>query len=1580
MRTRFLNKDYFTLPPSQPFLQLPVPRLHSPPSSTVHDFLRFDSPVPVSQNIDPFPIHAALSTFLSAVLPHLIPLQIPHLDTPATAVPSPKRNHKESKAVGVNGKNEIANGEIQFEFETPELDLLLEDACFTEMERMQMLCEIPEVENKLEIPTPKPSLQFPYEALESVSFLEDVISEYLKGENAHSFEDNASVQHLPHSIQSKFITFELDEESLGIPTNLSIDKFLDAYFGNIRPQNFDEQYQSITNGKEILGSMNYNMMKFFSADCLSKECLVLSDIIPEIDFEDILEIEHVDRNTALQGATQVDSALLRNLVTFDEFVFLEEDITQIFEGFYDTKALDYPETSEWMFKKECNFKNFEELIVSNEIALIDDAFKSLPVPVISDSKMMIPLHNIIGELFSKLKTRPLSTSDGIYLNWDLLEEDKCNINVSNFFQNMLTKIDMNNSDFRGESFDHGTLVFDLIFSDDTIGESDIKQSEELQKLLSDRMPLPDKQPVEFALGKTLEHESSEQEGREQILEINAERASLLYKSTSEISNLDYPLNTEKATVRGGCNFAVQSTNANVGVPKGTFRGHCNFAVDSINANINVLKVRSPELKVGPQSEQWQTVSHRVKLSENILALAGYFEKTYRAILQSDTELTKTHNSDADYFKLLSLQKHMLMECHVNGNNMAFIVLGAIKQAASYLCFYGLLPACLYVDKLCQNLDYLQSRLGFLQSMIKEEYRKVNSSITMAHPSLTVTKEILQININRDSFKVLIVAEKVFWWSLKNLLLSLGLSFSELNNSYSQQPHVNNTPEDRDAKMKELLTSDCLMVSFKDVSMLFPFNKFGIILEYGGPNGPSRIPKLSPNSVGLPHHHFLTVDLDDHATLKALCDGVESRPNTEMLLNLERLLNFCPVEQSYDIQPSNVVPLIPAVKADHGHHSMEPVSVIIVNTQNADKEMIMFRRSSYQIILSMEKGGIQVVERDLDLPVDIIISPAICLVWYDTRNLGKKATPVTEASSSLPLCIENIATDVLLLLSFYFRGCYLVFEGDFNFISTVMESSDGLYAAAASLGIDLQIFLCYSPELTDEVIVSCIKSATDLTRGLYPKMPESVTLGESFLTKFPGINPLTAHSILSSGITINKFLELSHEQRMRILEKYHVPEESISLFSIFCKYGEREDSKSIMTDSSSVSSGPDSNRCHLYQVENERKRKNPFSSHQRDESYFDELLEFETLPDSSTLPKPCDLGMLNDARKSSDLRKANLSMGGFLGQKDRAAVTTMRNPSIVSQPSGDPWNCKAPQLSEHLEQPCLSLKNRGLAQNDIMDNAMMSKNLNWHTCSNYEKLREDVRDEVVDFTDSPLLDKSFFISDSMYFQNLVNETDKDQKRRNKISRRLSFDTNSHPEPSSMKIWRSFKDTGKEIENCPESDFGKGAFPLDSKYHENNFEEALAQASMRSRNFQGVPFQEEMSHLSETPLSCARRSASPLKNSPFTAKFINSIKEKGMLRQKSLLCDKSAPGFGYPGHTSKVSKRRSPSEFEFFKYQPSKSTPGNIPEQKRLKQSATPSSNSVKKRRYLASLTPKDKISVKVCFTFYILVELKASAVD
>lgn len=154
--------------------------------------------------------------------------------------------------------------------------------------------------------------------------------------------------------------------------------------------------------------------------------------------------------------------------------------------------------------------------------------------------------------------------------------------------------------------------------------------------------------------------------------------------------------------------------------------------------------------------------------------------------------------------------------------------------------------------------------------------------------------------------------------------------------------------------------------------------------------------------------------------------------------LEKLLNFLPVEEKYILaSPKKTIeaenrrvslraPVVPVSdKSQHTDLVSFPEAIIIVNTQKFEKEMIVCRRSSYQRILALEKEGVQVVERDLCLPVDLIIAPGICLFWYDCTNIDRKGSTSNEASLSLNLCIENIATDVLTSLSFAFRGCVLV---------------------------------------------------------------------------------------------------------------------------------------------------------------------------------------------------------------------------------------------------------------------------------------------------------------------------------------------------------------------------------------------------------------------------------------------------------------------------------------------------------------------------------------------------------------------------
>lgn len=155
--------------------------------------------------------------------------------------------------------------------------------------------------------------------------------------------------------------------------------------------------------------------------------------------------------------------------------------------------------------------------------------------------------------------------------------------------------------------------------------------------------------------------------------------------------------------------------------------------------------------------------------------------------------------------------------------------------------------------------------------------------------------------------------------------------------------------------------------------------------------------------------------------------------------LEELLIAVPARKTYEnelmeaVDNAEIYNMMPVRSTPVGSESnlslsclpSGPNSVIIVNTRNFNEEMIISRRTTYQRILKMEQERAQIVERDIDLPVDVIVSSAVCLTWYDCKNIGKKASAPDEAFSSLPLCVESVAASILTSLSFAFSCCILV---------------------------------------------------------------------------------------------------------------------------------------------------------------------------------------------------------------------------------------------------------------------------------------------------------------------------------------------------------------------------------------------------------------------------------------------------------------------------------------------------------------------------------------------------------------------------
>ncbi|KAK3220729.1 hypothetical protein Dsin_014699 [Dipteronia sinensis] len=591
-----------------------------------------------------------------------------------------------------------------------------------------------------------------------------------------------------------FPLFEVDEISLGILTSHSMEDELLSVLENT--EHHWTQNDLLINGKEILGSMEYDILDLLSEHSLPKQCLEPEMVVlefPEMDFISMVESSQIKEISEFhQVMADGDCFLSMSPVIFQEFQMFDLDSSQVFEVFFSTQTNREEVTCKWMFK-DMNFKNFNELIISHELALVDDTFKSLPIPVLSDPEKTKSVYAVIEEMLAELKPQPLSASDGIYLDWHLLDEDKCSCKIFYPRQQMLEEMDFRKIDLDLKFSDDGELIYDFIFCDDASTGPNVEGYEQSLNIHSDGISMLDDQLMGVTSG------SPKPGNGEQSAEKNAKRASVLFKSMSQFNDLDFFLNPQKAIIGEKYEFVD------------------NKKVDIVAPSSNsVLRCAS----TGTHLQQWDLTLHKVKLSDNIVALVDIFEKSYLAILKNETELSSFLASDD--FTLLSLPKQQLMSringkflqkasCHGDENIVAFVTLCSIKQMAWYTCFYGIHTARLYVDKLCQSLDSLKTRLGLLQQLIVDADRKVDKDITISHPSLPVIQGILRSNTTHCNLKVLILAEKVFWWSLKRLLTSMGLSFNELENLYA---NVDNVSEFAKASMDALLISDCLLVSYE----------------------------------------------------------------------------------------------------------------------------------------------------------------------------------------------------------------------------------------------------------------------------------------------------------------------------------------------------------------------------------------------------------------------------------------------------------------------------------------------------------------------------------------------------------------------------------------------------------------------------------------------------------------------------------------------------------------------------------------------------------------------------------------------
>ncbi|KAL8543957.1 hypothetical protein ACS0TY_004488 [Phlomoides rotata] len=1606
MRTRFLPTDYSTTTATATatatatgggcpietldFVRLPLPDL-PPPLFSAYFLHSFDE-IPafgISLEIEKLPIDDALSIFLSDVLPHFVDgagFEEPRID-------SDKAKHEDKDRTAFSNKG--GYGHIFVEFEIPEMDVhMLPLKSDVSSQSECLLSEVPEAELTMDLLNSNLTLRGPAEIQQLLYSVDDIRVEYQVEQKPDLLEDADSVNEKLHFCNIKFPVFEVDMESLGVlgRTNM-IDELLN--FEYIEKQQVMQPDGGVSYNKELLGSIDSDWIKYLFHHSVQIPCLEDTKNSSQLDLISIIELSRCQQYSTLQGNQDVYSTWSVGPFMFVEFMFLDLDLYHFCGVFSDSAKKIEAETCEDMFGEAMNFRSFSQLIVCHELTLMDNSIKSLPIPIFSDQGTTSSLHTLVDELLTELDWQSSSASDGLYLDWHLLEGDD---SASTYYSSSSWEIDTCNVDVNMNSSDCGKLIFDFILSEGHSRKPDAENYKEILNLSCDDVSIS--HPSEKADLSCLKNcGDGERLNDDVLLKTGGQKAPVFGESMS--SDLDFFLNPR--------NYVIGKENipADKSVDTKTVCQLLVSTVGSVAANSTTVV-----------QQKWNVKMRKVQLSDNILLLIDYLWKNFLALLENDKELVQLQNqykASNDlmllYLPLEKLKNHLqeriatdASRVHNSDDILVIAMLCAIKQMGFYLCYYGIQATYLYMDKLSSSLECVKSRLSFLYNLLRDENQKAEKELSGIHPSISVVKEILQSNLSYNNSKILIVSDHVFWWPLKRLLTSLKISCKELKHPFnppSQQQHCcGMTGSIADV----MLYSDCCLVSHECISASFPFSEFSIILEYGGSNVSSRISSTCPNSDGLPTLYFLMVELVESSIAKALLHGV-NMPSTNLerkrdmnsapvqkkfKTKLEVLLNTIPVMETYGNEPveavneeSNMMPLqsMPVGLESKHNISCKPFghnTVIVVNTRNFNEEMIISRRGTYQRILDMEHEGAQVVERDVGLPVDVIVSSSVCLTWHDCRNIEKKASAPDEAFSCLPLCVESIAASILTSLSFAFSCCILIFEGDCNFLCSIMESSDELYAAAASLGIDIQLFCSYSMEMTEEIILSCINVAAKLTTGIYPKMSDSESLAESFLAAFPSINPLSAHAILSTNATLGEFLELSNRGKSCALQKFQVPDESIALLSVISRYGEREDSKSGLTDCSSSLSVPNSENVQFKSAS----RKKPKYTHELYDAGEppNDLFSMDSqklLPDDEPQQDLPNLSVscnpwLSGSTEILKSQQFSLSFNDKLPSHTQDIDDDMVNfnyadimKSIDKSSLHDFPLAKGLQISDEREKPWMP-------QFDIdcsprwKSATTLKNNFNRQSTKATGILQGSSTGEVIDLEDTPAFREKFFVANSSSFSPNLLDVEKDYSATNsRMNKRPSSATNLPIFTNPIETHAASGARAPRIERRRISkEEIKPQFVITNR---NNMSMAREKGFLEEdvvevpQNSYKQSFQEKGTQsFGGTRLSNAVHSAQP-QGSPWTIEFLNRIREKSRLRNQSVSCNLSSPSFGSFGNTSKVTKRKSPSILEFYKYKGG-SAPQRVVEEKRRKRFSRPLDSSKTKKAsapFPSSLTPVDK---------------------
>ncbi|OAE30513.1 hypothetical protein AXG93_424s1060 [Marchantia polymorpha subsp. ruderalis] len=542
--------------------------------------------------------------------------------------------------------------------------------------------------------------------------------------------------------------------------------------------------------------------------------------------------------------------------------------------------------------------------------------------------------------------------------------------------------------------------------------------------------------------------------------------------------------------------------------------------------------------------------------------------------------------------IMNLMKRSASEPPTQGRQLllrGLTALHALRYTALNLCTYGIQVAHLYLENLFHRISFLEELILNSRVELEDAYNKVERGIYQDHPKLEHLEKILKER--GPSHKILLVADRRAFFTLFRKLLSSGCNPYQIDRKEQYLLRGKLHPDFKTKLTEEindsLRFSNCLLVPCAYITDSFPIENFTMVIQYAGCANDASVEDVLRR--GNCEQHILEVHLypDEvkfaiiHGTAPIADDGnhqAQDRLSEKILKILEPTDNSPYQSDSGLAKMSEVSPNANDVTACNVKVEATPCSsingyvtqdnrnsnesgqptrrecdmTIVANVSEQSEHKLAERRGLYQKILCLEKNNIQFVEREFRLPVDLVLSPATCLVIYTWQILQKLVQKVDSKQISLRNEIETI----LKAISFSYQNCILIFEGPTDFTSAVLDVLCDIQAIAIFFGLHVQWFTSDGLEVTDKIVMKSIEAARQSKLlEAYPAMTEAPTIAEAFLTEFPSVNPLTAHAVLSSGCPLRTFFSVTLDQQFALVEGFGVPKHSLELFKAQCVFRE-----------------------------------------------------------------------------------------------------------------------------------------------------------------------------------------------------------------------------------------------------------------------------------------------------------------------------------------------------------------------------------------------------------------------------------------